>query len=104
MIEEILAAAEINHRRARLAKPPSGVYAVYTDDISAGGADDSTCIYTHHATIELYESVPDDDAETSIEEQLNARGIQWDKQDRYWIQQEQVYQVVYEFDFVVKRR
>lgn len=104
MIEEILAAAEINHRRARFAKPPSGVYAVYTDDISAGGADDYTCIYTHHATIELYESVPDDDAETSIEEQLNVRGIQWDKQDRYWIQQEQVYQVVYEFDFVVKRR
>ena len=104
MIEEILAAAEINHRRARFAKPPPGIYAVYTDDISAGGADDCTCIYTHHATIELYESVPDDDAETSIEEQLNVRGIQWDKQDRYWIQQEQVYQVVYEFDFVVKRR
>ncbi len=104
MIEDILAAAEINYRRARFAKPPSGAYAVYTDDIIADGADDYTCIYAHHVTVELYEPVPDDAAERSIEEQLNTRGIQWEKQDRYWIQQEQVYQVVYEFDFVAKRR
>lgn len=104
MIDDILTAAGIQHRRSRFARPPSGTYAVFVDDITADGADDVVCLYTHEATVELYEPSPDDAAELAIESQLNARGIAWEKQDRYWVQEEQLYQVVYDFTFTEKRR
>lgn len=104
MIDAILTAAGIQHRRSRFARPPSGTYAVFTDDITADGADDVVCLYSHEATVELYEPSPDDAAELAIESQLSIRGIAWDKQDRYWLQTEQIYQTVYIFNFTEKRR
>lgn len=104
MIEEILAQAGLNYRRARFPKPPAGTYAVYTDDVTAGGADRMNLIYTHNATVELYEPEPDETAEVALEQALNDAGLQWEKQDRYWIQEPQRYQVIYEFTFYEKRR
>lgn len=104
MIRDILAAAGVPCRRSRFPQPAADTYAVYTDDVSASGADYVNCIFAHSITVELYEPAPDDAAESALEAQLNARGIPWDKQDRYWLQAEQRYQVVYEFDYVEKRR
>lgn len=105
MVREILTAAGVQHRRGRFPRPPAGTYAVWMDDITTDGPDGmSPCIFTHDYTVELYESKPDDAAETAIEAALSARGFRWSKQDRYWIASEQMYQVIYNFTHIEKRR
>lgn len=110
MIEEILTAAGVMHRRARFLRMPEKTHAVYFEDITVDGADrvsPSTSVglprmYTHDVTVEVYETTPDDKTEAAIEAELNARGIPWTKQDRYWLQDAQRYQVVYEFSYYTK--
>ena len=102
MINEILTAAGVKFRKSRFLQPPTGTYAVYMDDISADGPDGVNRIFTHDITVEVYEPKPDDATEDAIEAQLNARGIAWTKQDRYWLREEQRYQVIYEFSYIVK--
>lgn len=104
MIKNILTAAGIEFRQTRFPSPPAGTYAVYMDDVSTDGPDYINSIYTHDYTIEVYEPTPDDAAEQAIEAALNAAGLRWTKQDRYWLQSEQRYQVIYEFTYIEKRR
>ncbi len=59
-------------------------------------------ICTHNITIEAYEPVPDDTFEAAIEAELDARWIEWTKQDRYWLKDLQRYQTVYEFSYTIK--
>jgi hypothetical protein len=111
MIESILTAAGIKHRRGRFPSPPVGTYAVYFDDVSADGADPVSLdapgelprIYHHDARVELYEPKPDDAAEAAIEAELDTRGIPWTKEDRYWLQDVQRYQVLYDFSYTTKK-
>lgn len=102
--KDILSAAGIVHRRGRFLKPPASTYAVYTEDIETNGPDRMNMLYTHSCTIELYEPYPDDESEAALESRLDSEGIRWEKQDRYWIQDEQRYQVIYEYDYIEKRR
>ena len=105
MIDITLKKAGVKYRRARYtAKPLPDTYAVTFDDVEAGGADGINCLRTHSCTIELYEAKPDDKAEEAIEAALDELGIEWTKQDRYWLQDEQRYQVIYEFTYIEKRR
>ncbi len=102
MISEMLSGTGIPFRRARFPAPPAGSYIVYTDDISTDGPDGIPALQTHALTLELYEATPDDAAEAAVESAIAAHGLQWDKQDRYWLQDEQRYQVVYELEFTEK--
>lgn len=107
MISEILTAAGVTHRQGRFMKPPDETYAVYFDDISVEGADAvgrarAPRIYHHTVRVEVYEPGPDDNTENAIEAELDAWGLSWDKQDRYWIQDVQRYQVIYEFSYTSK--
>lgn len=104
MVTTILTASGIDFRQTRFPKPPKGTYAVYMDDVTAGGADGYNCIFTHDITVELYEAAPDPDAEKALEAELDAAGLEWTKQSRYWLQTEQRYQVIYEFTYRTKRR
>lgn len=104
MIKQILEESGVIFRRARFPSPPKGTYAVYTDGVTTDGPDGINWIYIHDVTIEVYEPRPDDAAEAAVEAAINARGIRWGKQDRYWLQDEQRYQVVYEFSYIEKRR
>lgn len=104
MIKNILTAAGIPFRKDRFQAPRSGSYAVYLEDVTADGPDGYNCIYTHDITIELYEPKPDDKAEVAIEAAIDAAGLHWSKQSRYWLQEEQRYQVIYEFTYYTKRR
>ncbi len=111
MIKEILTAAGVMHRRGRFIRPPAGNYAVYFDDVSTDGADPVSpaasgglpTIYHHDVRVELYESKPEDAMEAAIEAELNARGLPWSKEDRYWLQDEQRYQVLYNFSYTTKK-
>ena len=107
MIDSILTAAgfKLNetYRRSRFVTPPAGAYVVYTDDVSTDGPDGVNRIFTHNYTVELYTPTPDDTAEAAIEKALDDAGIRWEKQDRYWLQDEQLYQTIYEFLHIKKR-
>ena len=103
-IDDILTASGVQYRRSRFPKPPDETYAVYTDDVSTDGPDGINRIYTHDYTVEVYEPTPDDVAEAAIEAAIDAAGLTWTKQDRYWLQDEQRYQVIYEFSSIKKRR
>lgn len=104
MVNSILTASGVEYRRGRFLKPPKDTYAVYLDDVTADGPDGLNLLFTHAITVEVYEPEPDDAAEAAIEAAINAAGIPWTKQDRYWLQDVQRYQVIYEFSYVEKRR
>lgn len=89
-------------KETRFIKPPRVTYAVFMDSFSRRGADDLNLIKDHDYTIELYCYEPDPDAEARIEASLDSLGLAFDKEDRYWIQEEQLYQVVYTFNYIEK--
>lgn len=105
MVNDILTASGVQYKRARFPRPPAGSYAVYMDDVEGSGPDNmAACIFAHTVTIELYEPEPGDDAaEAAIEAALDAAGVEWKKQDRYWLQDVQRYQVVYDFSYTAKK-
>lgn len=102
MIKTILTAAGIPFRQSRFLTQPEGTYAVYMDDVNTDGPDGMPLIFNHDITVEVYEPTPDDDAEAAIEAALRTQGLHWTKQDRYWLQTEQLYQVIYEFSYTTK--
>lgn len=108
MIDKILTAAGVEHAHGRFIRMPAGTHAVYFDDIEVETADRQTNIpggariYHHDVTVEVYEPAPDDATEAAIEAELDARGLPWTKQDRYWLKDVQRYQVIYEFSYTSK--
>lgn len=109
MIKTILTAAGVEHAQGRFLRMPDGTHAVYFDDIETETADPVAAaelprIYHHSVTVEVYEPAPDDATETAIEAELDARGLPWTKQDRYWIKDLQRYQTVYSFDYTSKSK
>lgn len=103
MIEELLTEAGLTFRHSRFLKPPDGTYAVWTDDVDTDGADNQASgIFTHNYTVELYEPAPDDSSEHALEAAFAAHGIHYHKEDRYWLQDVQRYQVAYDFEITTK--
>lgn len=108
MTAEILNAAGVQCRRGRFLRMPAGTYAVYFDDKTVEAADRVSAegklprIIRHDVTVEVYEPAPDDKTETAIEAELDARGLSWIKQDRYWVDDAQRYQVIYEYSYFEK--
>lgn len=106
MTKDLLTAAGIPAKRARFADPPATTYAVYFDDVDAGGADNIDLVHTHDVSVELYapKLTAATAAENALEVQLRAAGLTWAKQAAYWLDDVQRYQVVYEFTYYEKRR
>ena len=102
MTEEILTAAGVRHRQARFVRLPDETHAVWFDDITADGPDGFNRIYMHDVMVELYAQKPDPKAEAAIEAELDARGIHWEKQATYWLDDVQRYQTIYEFTYISK--
>lgn len=110
MIKEILTVSGVQFRRSHYFKPPRGTYAVYFDDVEVVAADrvmPATAaglprIYKHSASIELYASALDPAAEASIEYQITARGLTFEKDDAYWLQDTQRFQTVYRISYTSK--
>ena len=106
MVKRILTGAGFvegeTFKETRFLSPPKTTYAVYEDSFTRRGADNLNLIKDHDYTIELYSYTPDPEAEARIEEILDSYGIEYDKSPRYWIESEQLYQVVYTFNFIEK--
>lgn len=99
MVKEILDVTGLPYKESRFLKPPSKTYAIYHDAINRRGGDNINLLSQHDVTIELYEYEPDPESEALIEKTLDALGIEYDKQPRYWIQDQQLHQVVYDFTY-----
>ena len=109
MINTILTASGIPYRQGHYFDPPATTYAIYFDAQEADGPDPVNAaglplIVSHSVSVELYEPEQEPAAEAAIEAELNARGIPWTKEARYWLQNVQRYQVIYEFSYIEKRR
>ena len=106
MVKHVLTGAgfveDKTFKETRFIKPPKTTYAVFMDSFTRRGADNFNLIKDHSYTIELYSYAPDPEAEARIEKSLDNLGLEYEKDDRYWIQEEQLYQVVYTFDFTEK--
>ena len=107
MVNSILTGAGFvlneTYKETRFLKPPRDTYAVYSDSQDHRGADDLNLIVEHGYTIELYEYSPDPEAEKRIETEFEKAGVAFTKQPRYWIHEEQLYQVIYDFDYIEKK-
>lgn len=108
LVTDILTAARVQGRRGRFTGPKPTSYVVWFDDVNTERGPDpfagAPLLIHHDVTLELYEDKPDDAAETALEAAIIAAGLQYTKQDRYWLQSEQQYQVIYEFSYIEKRR
>ena len=106
MVKKILTVAGFvegeTFEETQFISPPRTTYAVYHDSFTRRGADGFNLLKEHDYTIELYSDFPDLEAESRIEEALDAHGIEYDKDDRIWIQSEQLYEVVYSFEYIEK--
>lgn len=107
MVDKLLTGAGLvlnkTYRETRFLTPPRDItYAVYHDTVETRGADNLNLIKEHDVTIEVYEYTPDKETEKKIEAQFDAYAIAYVKQDRYFIQEEQLYQVIYEFNYITK--
>lgn len=104
MIKQLLKAAKIPAKESRYPDPPAETYGVYFDDIETDGPDGLNWILNHEVTVELYEPKKDAAAEARFEAELDAAGLSYSKQSRYWLKDIQRYQVIYEFTIIEKRR
>ena len=104
MVNDILKKAGIQYRESRFPKPPTGTYAVYSENLITDGPDLLNMLISHDVIIELYEPDMDTASESAVESQMNAAKVRWTKQPRYWIQDVQRYQVIYECAYVEKGR
>lgn len=102
MTETMLNAAGIKNRETRFPSPQHGTYAIWMENITADGPDGFNRIFTHDATVELYAPEPDPKAEADFEKQLDAAGLHYEKQSRYWLQIERLYQTIYEYTYIKK--
>ena len=102
MVNEILTATGLPYKESRFLKPPTTTYAIFNDSVDRRGGDNINLLSQHDVSIELYEYEPDPKAEKALEDQLDSRGIEYSKEARYWLQTEQMYQVVYDFTYYQK--
>ena len=106
MVKRVLTSAGFvegkTFKETRFLKPPKTTYAVYMDSFTRRGADGLNLIKDHDYTIELYSYKPDPEAEARIEKTLDELGLEYDKDERYWIQEEQLYLTRYTFNFIEK--
>lgn len=106
MVKEILTGAGFveneTFKAIRFLDPPDTTYAIYLDAYERRGSDDLNLIKDHNYTIELYMTRPDPGAEARIEAMLDLLAIPYEKDEAMWLQSEQLYQVVYRFEFLEK--
>ena len=104
-VNALLQSTGIACRKTKFASPPKAAsYCVYFDAVSNEGPDlVPGLLRRHEISIQLYEYKPDEAAEHALETVLDGAYIDWSRSDREWIQEEQLYLVVYTFSFFEKR-
>jgi hypothetical protein len=104
-VNSILTASGIPSKKTKFQSPPKNAsYAVWFDGVTLVGPDMRPAMLRQHdITIRVYEYKPDEAAETALEAALDAADVAWDRSDRDWLQEEQLYLTTYTFTFFEKR-
>lgn len=106
MVKDILIKAGFvegkTFKETRFLKPPNVTYCVYFDSYNRRGSDDRNLIKEHSYTIEMYSYKSDSQSEAKIENVLDALGIEYEKSERFWLETEQLYQTIFDFDYIEK--
>lgn len=89
-------------KETRFLKPPKSTYAIYLDSYEVIGSDDKNYAKAHDSTIELYSYKCDPVSEKRLENAFDYHGIKYHKGERTWLESEQLYEVVYDFEFLEK--
>lgn len=92
-----------NTTEERFSKPPALPYIVFIEDINVRGGDNENCIEERKINVELYSDKINKVAEKAIEDLLNEKSIEY-KKERIWIDTENFFQTVYDFNFIEKFR
>lgn len=106
MVKKVLCGAgfveDETFRETRFLKPPKETYAIYLHAYTRGGADGLNLVKYCEDTIELYSYKPDPAAEARLEKSFDDLGLEYEKSERMWIDEEQLYEVVYSFSYTEK--
>lgn len=102
MVHDILKDTGIPYKETRFNSAPSTTYLIFTDSIVRQGADNKNLLYYHHVFIELYSNSIDFESEKKLERQLDTYAIQYNKSERVWFNDEQKYQIIYDFNYLEK--
>ena len=103
MVDNIFRGTDIPYKETRFNKAPSTTYAIYTDSITRRGGDSKNLLNDHRIFIELYSRSIDSESEKKIESQLDKLVMNYNKSERVWFDDEQIYQVIYDFNYIEKR-
>ncbi len=102
-ITDILDSAGIPYRETKYVSPPKDTYIAVFDSKTAVGPDCAPNMLIQHAvTLEMYSYKIDAAAEAALEAAMCGAEMEWTKSDREWIEQEKLYQTVYNFSFLSK--
>lgn len=102
MVDAIFNELGIPYRDTRFVQAPRITYAVFRDSMNRYGPDNKNLITSHSLDLELYEYKPDYVSEKKLEKRLDELGLEFTKSERYWLESEQVYQVIYTLDYIEK--
>lgn len=90
------------YRETQFVKSPKTTYSIFLDSFHRYGADNINLITDHSYTIELYSYIPDPESEKKLETSLDFYGLEYEKDERTWIQNEQLYLTIYRFNHIEK--
>lgn len=89
-------------KETRFLRPPKDTYCVYFDSYDRRGSDDKNLLKEHSISIELYAYKFDYQSEENLENVLDELGIEYEKSERYWLESEQLYQTIFNFEYIEK--
>lgn len=102
-VRDILAQTGLPFAAVAFNNPPSGSYAVYSEEITRRGTDSLNCITEHDVSVEVYSyDFYDEDAVRAVAAVLDRLSLPYKRYDTAYINSEHLYQTVYEFQFVSK--
>lgn len=102
MVVKILTELGIPFKKTLFRKAPKTTYAVYHEPFTRRGGDNINLIKAFEYSIELYSYAPDPQTEKDLEDLFDKYGIEYEKQECFWIESEQLYQVIYDFEYITK--
>lgn len=103
MLNKVFSGLDIPYKETKFKKAPSD-YIIYKDEKNFGGADLKIFLCDHEVTVELYgekiESIQKN--ENIIEKNLRNIGMEYEKEDRTFIEGDQIYLTIFSFKYKEK--
>lgn len=105
ILQQILDGAQIPNEETFHLIQPTETYLAWGDHITTDGSDYGNEILHHAVSLELYElgDQPDPAAHVRLRDAMDAVPVRWEKEERIWLLDLQVFCTTYKFDFFERR-